>query len=849
MDNKASIHSTQPGKQSGFGDLLRLTAQAGRPLPVIYSVNGNLIDMIRQESPSTKLIYRRQTETFNRLPNGFYQGNPAQNAIDWITGTKDPTDRNRTLMQNWKLNPADWYDPLNEPVLQLPPNPTAEQVEEEIRKAKWLNTWMLTALEIAATNNVSLALFSFPTGGPSLELWYFLCPSLREGKKQQAILSLHEYSISGSLQNPEPGNVFRYREVWKLLPEDCRLPIVVSECGAGNGFNAGLSGQAWVDDLMWYNEQTCQDLSLLGHDPLLGFCAYQLGGDESNMVDVLPMYEAAISSFSCPEEEEPLESLDNTTIPPASEIVDSSHHRWTFGSPVPEGYLILKDGVQFAGGQGSLLLYYSRKVYTQNHSGMWFVVEEEEGRWVRISGDPRVTVEPFWVSWPLRSSEAPRITSRFNDPRSYANHLHEGIDGDAYENSISWNSTVVAAQDGIVEYVSNRPGRSYGIHIVIRHPWGNELERYRTLYGHLSLASVTIGQVVKRGDQIGISGNSGTTAIHLHFNVHDAVAGLKGYFRCPDCSERWPDGVIDPETVIRWEEDPIPSPLPPENPIPTTSVQFGLGYGTQSEMTQAQIDFYGSVFGTAEHASFKFLTMPDSDVMTRMVQKVRAKNPTAFLGARIFFSVGDRPFTPTEFIDFSHNGVSAAYAQGIRDFEIHNEPNLPSESAGTWTNGVAFGNWLRDVVIILKSRYPEIRCWFPGLSPNGGAQRFLADALSTKVGSYLYGYCFHAYWHTVSGGTWNMVDETGGFSWKNLWRVMPLTERIKPIWLSEFSNNSPAELPITKGHQYQDYQRMLPQHGVSVASSFVLYWDNDFDHENWVTVKGGSTGIKEGFLS
>lgn len=45
---------------------------------------------------------------------------------------------------------------------------------------------------------------------------------------------------------------------------------------------------------------------------------------------------------------------------------------------------------------------------------------------------------------------------------------------------------------------------------------------YRTFYGHLSSYSVTPGQKVTKGQQIGLSGNTGryTMGPHLHFGVH-----------------------------------------------------------------------------------------------------------------------------------------------------------------------------------------------------------------------------------------------------------------------------------------------------------------------------------------
>ena len=161
--------------------------------------------------------------------------------------------------------------------------------------------------------------------------------------------------------------------------------------------------------------------------------------------------------------------------------------------------------------------------------------------------------EPFWVAWPVGSSESPRITDTFNSPRGYANGKHEGMDCDAFLNATGKLSNVLAAQDGIVEYISKRSDNpSYGTHIVIRHPWNGITDRYRTLYAHLSSVLVSRGDTVKRGQTIGIAGATGTGAVHLHFSVFDSTAGLKGYVRCRDCTALFPEGVIDPESVLRY---------------------------------------------------------------------------------------------------------------------------------------------------------------------------------------------------------------------------------------------------------------------------------------------------------
>ncbi|MUT67472.1 M23 family metallopeptidase [Paenibacillus sp. NEAU-GSW1] len=84
---------------------------------------------------------------------------------------------------------------------------------------------------------------------------------------------------------------------------------------------------------------------------------------------------------------------------------------------------------------------------------------------------------------------------------------HKGID-------ITGNKTIMAADNGVIEFVGTKSG--YGNVVIIDHKNG-----YKTLYGHLSSYSVKKGQIVEKGDKIGIMGSTGrSTGVHLHFEIH-----------------------------------------------------------------------------------------------------------------------------------------------------------------------------------------------------------------------------------------------------------------------------------------------------------------------------------------
>ena len=121
--------------------------------------------------------------------------------------------------------------------------------------------------------------------------------------------------------------------------------------------------------------------------------------------------------------------------------------------------------------------------------------------------EPQFTQEDFFT-YPLNTQI---ITSYFGNRRiNYAIRFHDGVDFSARV-----GETVMAAMDGIVTIAVFH--RQHGNYIVISHSNG-----YRTLYSHLSLISVKEGDIVKKGQKIGESGNTGnSTGPHLHFSIYD----------------------------------------------------------------------------------------------------------------------------------------------------------------------------------------------------------------------------------------------------------------------------------------------------------------------------------------
>ncbi|GAQ95165.1 murein DD-endopeptidase MepM and murein hydrolase activator NlpD [Thermodesulfovibrio aggregans] len=111
------------------------------------------------------------------------------------------------------------------------------------------------------------------------------------------------------------------------------------------------------------------------------------------------------------------------------------------------------------------------------------------------------------LGWPVNGE----ITSYFGKrehPKYGYEELHTGIDI-----SVPSGTEIKATADGIVVF-SGYQARNGNV-VMIKHGYG-----FTTVYAHNKQNLVTVGQRVKRGEIIAISGNTGsTTGPHLHYEV------------------------------------------------------------------------------------------------------------------------------------------------------------------------------------------------------------------------------------------------------------------------------------------------------------------------------------------
>jgi murein DD-endopeptidase MepM/ murein hydrolase activator NlpD len=146
---------------------------------------------------------------------------------------------------------------------------------------------------------------------------------------------------------------------------------------------------------------------------------------------------------------------------------------------------------------------------------------------LKILIDPKLlpSIGTSVLSWPLDNVF---ITQRYGrtdfsvtNKQFYKDGSHNGMDLRA-----AIGTPVRAAREGVIAGVGNtdviKKCKSYGRWVLVKHDNG-----LSTIYAHLSLPSVVVGQKVDRGEIIAYSGSTGAaTGPHLHFGLY-ASQGLQ----------------------------------------------------------------------------------------------------------------------------------------------------------------------------------------------------------------------------------------------------------------------------------------------------------------------------------
>lgn len=122
-------------------------------------------------------------------------------------------------------------------------------------------------------------------------------------------------------------------------------------------------------------------------------------------------------------------------------------------------------------------------------------------------------------------------TAGFDHPRSYGKH-------GAIDYAAEIGQPVFAMDSGPCITLSQPPGKGYGLYIQQEGIVTKSIIRY----GHLSKSLVKPNEIVKKGDIIAFSGNTGhSTGPHLHLEMRNPVTKEK---------LRWPTRISDPKDSV-----------------------------------------------------------------------------------------------------------------------------------------------------------------------------------------------------------------------------------------------------------------------------------------------------------
>lgn len=229
----------------------------GRP-----AINVPLLEEWRAHQPDGTLIYREPFEDedladvegrCNRLIESVA---PIRHLVDYVE--------------------APWNEPDGE---------NDERVDLLVRQT-------VRAVEILATAGLRTIIFNFPNGAPGrLEQWQRCLPALRAAKEHGGALGLHEYGRP-TMQADESWLCLRFERVYKLLPGELRIDLIITEAGLdwtgraepnlewgekGFGWRAfGVTAIDYAAQIRWYVE-SCQRIVATGLVPRVRVVLFGLG--------------------------------------------------------------------------------------------------------------------------------------------------------------------------------------------------------------------------------------------------------------------------------------------------------------------------------------------------------------------------------------------------------------------------------------------------------------------------------------------------------------------------------------------------------------------------------------------
>jgi hypothetical protein len=844
--SKLGLH-VSAGNRRGFGELLAYCANANSPVAVVFSVDQDLWPDISGKSPSTLYIFR--TKVNDDAPQNAYNGDAVQMAHDWMA----------SQIPVWRMNQANYYAPLNE----LDPKPQISG--DPLAHYKWFNDFCVECVNIAEANGFKLALPAFSVGNPPdengvtrYEGWEQLLPLLRRLATGGHIVILHEYGEKfGTLMNSRPYHALRYRSALRFFAQyKLSIKVVISEASGGIGYT--IDQKTWMVDAAAYDTELCLDRAVVG------CCLYQLGGVE-NFVNILPQLEMYIVSHRTPaldQQADPCVAGPDTdpngnpvpsSMPPAVAPPVSDDWLCVTGYPFASyGLLIPQIPSEATVREATARLLELKTNLYQSARDLQHMLTAS-----RNNGLPG-TVE-IWEADKFPGGTA-GLQSFFAE--SQAALIFHGTLGKHLD--VPWKGQNTVRTDD--DYSTSDCGPASLAMMLAYLGTDLSVDQVSIAAGlKPGFTSATIEDLQKAATSFGftLQHHLNTITVDLIKSEIDAGYPVLTLVHYPSLPVRWDQGYRKGHFIVitgyaegfsyldpYWPTD-ANQPLPisesqlmqamfdtylddnvsyqgatiRQSAAPGVITASGVGQGNRLAPTPTELEAIR--LSGADHVLL--LTMPNRDEQRACVRAFKTVTP--YVVGRLFFSVDQgHAFTPAEFIDYCREGLRGMYDEGVRAFQIHNEPNLVQEGLGfAWTDGKAFGSWLLSVLSRLRAEFPGCTWGYPGLSPQPNTEQFFRD--SKFAADQCDFVCVHAYWQSWSGGQWNAIDESGGMSWLAVAR-----QTTKPLCLTEYSNNSKTVPYNKKGTEYHDYLERLRQQGrIKIAFAFALSWDQDSNNEAFVT--------------
>lgn len=847
MSKAAGVHVSHTNR-TGFGDYLRIPAEAGNPIPLIYGLNQNLAADVQQHSPVTKLIYRDTRFGADPFNDAFFLMTEAQAEAAgraWVS----------RYAPVWSLNPANWYAFCNEPGVH-----TAQAY-------KLYAAFNIGAMQKANEIGVRLALYGWSTGAPDLTLVQHLIPSLIMAKAGGHILSLHEYSLEGPMITTPPNPlILRYRQLRALLPANAQCDFALTEIGPGAGWGTPYTGQAYVNVIAAYDSEIMKDAYVIGG------CLFDVGNSESNLSQDFRLLAAYAAATPTPPPTPP----PPPPPPPAGECRGAPRVQFArkvvllpqgvaygadwYAAVGPFGYDVSKSAD--SAGIGDLD---SRSVIAVNPGewggdlAAWFAAHYPGVQLQMINAATPQKLKNFLAAG-VPAEEPP---AQLDVP--YLNQL-DGADADYARGDCGPACVAMAlnfhGQTVTVDQVSQATGlpagflftswqtlntaaRAFGYSVVSS--LGNTFDDIRSeidagrpvmaLINYAKLPAISkYDPAYARGHFLLIIGYDDQGVVY-HDPYWHGTDGASRRLSWGEFDAAWATPNQD-FTYLRQLGEIAPyAPPPPPPPV----VRAWVGLHLRADPLDHNSPQYLHDLAVVNTARIEAVKIKTSDTLESLTGLIAAGLDPAKIVLRLF-AAGDNPSLKSAALFYNEQKTWLAYfaSRGGRYVEVHNEPNLTLEGMGAaWSTPAQFADFYRQVKSLIRSNHPGLLVGFPGLSPQDTGS---AITLGYTVANWLTA-CdgeirdsdwigAHSYW--TSAGQLN--DPSHGAYWK---KFIPFG---KPILITEFANVG-LDSPAAKGDQYVAYYAGLTAPVLGAYAYVSSASDPAFVEQIWRSESGAMNDI------